>query len=302
MPLNPYFSSETQGQGSKNEQMVIEDLIEESIQVFGQEFLYLPRKLVDKDEILGEDRLSIFNEAVPVEMYLETPNGFGGQGEFVAKFGYMMEQTMDLTMSRRRWHELIGRHGRSLLPDRPAEGDLIFYPPANRIFEIKFVEKESIFFQLGKLYTFKLTVETFQYASERLDTGIPDIDVFEERHTLSTNPAIAGNGYVSSVMITNQGTGYTTAPAVTFVGTATEEAEATASVSGGLVTGITITNPGFGYTVAPTVLIIGAGVGATATASIKADIDTQDNFGDNRKFKNEAATIMFDANNPFGEV
>lgn len=304
MPLNPYFSSETQGQGSLNEQMVLEDLIEESIQVFGQEFLYMPRKLVDKDEILGEDRLSVFNEAVPVEMYLETPMGFGGQNEFIAKFGYMMEQTMDLTMSRRRWYELIGRHGRSILPDRPAEGDLIFYAPANKIFEIKFVEKEAVFFQLGKLYTFKLTVETFQYASERLDTGIPSIDLFEAHHTLITDPVIAGNGYVASVMITAQGSGYTTAPTITFeggecVGT---EATATATVSGGMLTSITITNPGMGYSTVPTVVITGTGTGATAVATLAADIDTQDNFGDNRKFRNEAIDIVFDANNPFGEI
>lgn len=302
MPLNPYFSSETGGQASKNEQMVLDDLIEESIKIWGQEFLYMPRKLVNKDEILGEDRLSIFNEAVPVELYIETPNGFGGQGEFIQKFGYMMEQTIDLTMSRRRWFELIGRHGRSVLPDRPAEGDLLYYPPANKIFEIKFVEKEAVFFQLGKLQTFKMTVETFQYASERLDTGIPDIDIFETKHTLDTDISVGSNGYVDSVTITNQGTGYTTAPAITFLGNATVEATATATVSGGLITAITVTNKGSGYSAAPMVLIIGDGVGAAATANVKADVDTQDNFGDNRKFQDEARTIVFSEDNPFGEI
>jgi hypothetical protein len=266
MPLNPYFSSETQGQASLNEQMVLDDLIEESIQIWGQEFLYLPRKLVNKDEILGEDRLSVFNEAVPVELYIETPSGFGGQGEFIQKFGYMMEQTIDLTMSRRRWHELVGRHGRSVLPERPAEGDLIFYPPANKIFEIKFVEKEAVFFQLGKLQTFKMTVETFQYASERLETGIPSIDVFETKHTLVTDPSIGKNGFVDSVTITNQGTGYTVAPAISFLGDATVEAEAEATISGGMITSIMITNKGAGYAEAPMVLIIGDGIGGALYA------------------------------------
>ncbi len=302
MPLNPYFSSETQGQASKNEQMVLDDLIEESIQLFGQEFLYLPRKLVNKDEILGEDRLSIFNEAIPVELYIETPTGFGGQGEFIQKFGYMIEQTIDLTMSRRRWFELVGRHGRSVLPERPAEGDLLYYAPAKKIFEIKFVEKEAVFFQLGKLQTFKMTVETFQYASERLDTGIPNIDAFEPKHTFVTDVSVGSNGIVDSVTITNQGTGYTTAPAITFLGDATVEAEATATVSGGLLTSITVTNKGSGYSAAPMVMIIGDGIGAAATANVKADIDTQDNFGDNRKFREEAKNIVFAEDNPFGEL
>jgi hypothetical protein len=179
MPLNPYFSSENQTQGSLNEQMVLADLVEESIKMFGQEFLYIPRTLVAKDEILGEDRLSRFKDAYPIEMYVESPTGFIGQGEFASKFGLYIEQSLQVTVSRRRWFELVSRFGKVILPDRPAEGDLVYYPITNRLFEIKYVEKESTFWQLGSLPTFKLTIELFQYSSERIETGVPEIDSFE---------------------------------------------------------------------------------------------------------------------------
>lgn len=203
MPLNPYFSSENQTQGSMNEQMVLSDLIEESIKIFGQEFVYIPRTLVAKDEILGEDRLSKFSKAYPVEMYVETPTGFMGQGEFVSKFGLYLEQSLQLTMSRRRWSELVARHGFSILTERPAEGDLVYFPIGKKLFEIKHVEKETNFFQLGQLPTFKITVELFQYSSERIDTGIQAIDSFEtlksfDQSNLSNTPDANGNVNIDS--------------------------------------------------------------------------------------------------------
>jgi hypothetical protein len=186
MPLNPYFSSENNTQGSSNEQMVLADLVEESIKMWGQEFLYVPRTYVARNEILGEDRLSRFKNAYPIEMYIENQQGFGGQGEFISKFGFNIEQTMQLTMSRRRWFELVSRHGKTILPERPADGDLIYHPISNRLFEIKFVEKETGFWQLGQLQTFKLNIELFQYASERLETGIPEVDSFESLRSFDT--------------------------------------------------------------------------------------------------------------------
>lgn len=186
MPLNPYFSSENNTQGSSNEQMVLADLVEESIKMWGQEFYYVPRTYVARNEILGEDRLSRFKNAYPIEMYVENQQGFGGQGEFISKFGFNIEQTMQLTMSRRRWFELVSRHGKTILPERPADGDLIYHPISNRLFEIKFVEKETGFWQLGQLQTFKLNIELFQYASERLETGVAEIDSFESLRSFDT--------------------------------------------------------------------------------------------------------------------
>ena len=175
---NVYFTH-----GTRNEQYLLEDLIIESIQIWGQEFYYIPRTLVAKDEILGEDRLSKFQNAYPIDMYLETVDGFEGQGAFVQKFGLMMEQSATLTVARRTWERLIGKHKGTILPNRPCEGDLLYYPLTKGLFEIKFVEHQDPFYQLKKLYVYRLQVELFQYASERIETGIQDIDVFETLKT-----------------------------------------------------------------------------------------------------------------------
>lgn len=174
MTKNVYFSH-----GTKNEQYLLEDLIIESLSIYGSDFYYIPRTLVGKDEILGEDRLSKFKDAYPIEMYLENVDGFEGNGAFIQKFGLMIEQTATLTVARRRWEQLIGRHNDTIIPTRPCEGDLLYFPLSNALFEIKFVEHQDPFYQLGKLYVYRLSVELFQYASEHIDTGIQDIDVFE---------------------------------------------------------------------------------------------------------------------------
>lgn len=165
--------------GTKNEQYLLEDLIVESIQHRGIEFFYIPRTLVGKDEILGEDRLSEFKHSYPIEMYLENVDGFEGQGAFIQKFGMMIEQTATLTVAKRRWTQLIGRFGQTIIPNRPNEGDLLYFPLSNGLFEIKYVETRNPFYQLGKLYVYSLSIELFQYASEKLNTGIHEIDVFE---------------------------------------------------------------------------------------------------------------------------
>lgn len=175
---NVYFTH-----GTRNEQYLLEDLIIESISIWGQEFLYIPRVLIAKDEILGEDRLSKFENAYPVDMYLETVDGFEGQGAFIQKFGLMMEQSATLTVARRTWERLVGRHQGSILQNRPCEGDLLYFPLTKGLFEIKFVEHQDPFYQLKKLYVYRLQVELFQYASERMETGVKEIDVFETLKT-----------------------------------------------------------------------------------------------------------------------
>jgi len=173
-PNNVYFSH-----GTSNEQYLLEDLIVESLSIYGQQLLYLPRQLVSKDEILGEDRLSKFEHAYPIEMYFENVTDYGGQGQFITKFGLFNEHSATLTVARRRWDQMVARFGQTLLPLRPAEGDLIYFPLTKGLFEIKFVDHLDPFYQLGKLYVFRLQVELFQYSSEKLDTGVPEVDVFE---------------------------------------------------------------------------------------------------------------------------
>jgi len=181
MARNTYFS-----QGTTNEQNLMEDIIIESMKIYGQDLFYIPRTLISKDEILGEDRLSKFTNSYPIEMYFENIDNFDGQGAMLQKFGLMMEQSATLVVARKRWNQLIGSSGNTIIPSRPCEGDLIYFPLTKGLFEIKFVKHQDPFYQLGKLYVYKLQVELFQYASEKLDTGIADIDVFETLKSFDT--------------------------------------------------------------------------------------------------------------------
>ena len=302
MPTNVYFTH-----GTKNEQYLIEDLIIESLKIYGNEFMYIPRTLVSKDEILGEDRLSKFTSSFPIEMYFENVDSLDGQGAFIQKFGLMMEQSATLVVARRRWDQLVGRYGQTILPNRPCEGDLIYFPLTKGLFEIKFVKHQDPFYQLGKLYVFKLQVELFQYASENIDTGIAEIDAFETLKTFTTNTTRSPAGEVTSITVTNQGSGYTSVPTVTFTSGTGRDAAATAvrgtGANANKIIRIDITNPGTAYQVAPIIGITGGGgTGALATASIDINIDKPESFGDNNKFKTQSQDVLFSVTNPFGEI
>lgn len=303
MPTNVYFT-----QGTKNEQFLVEDLIIESLKIYGQDFFYIPRTLVSKDEILGEDRLSKFTSSFPIEMYFENVDSLDGQGAFIQKFGLMMEQSATLVVARRRWEQMIGRFGATIIPTRPCEGDLIYFPLTKGMFEIKFVKHQDPFYQLGKLYVYKLQVELFQYSSEQIDTGVPSIDAFETLKTFNTNTTRTPYGEVTGVTVSTQGTGYVSAPAVSFTGGNGSGATATAvlgtGASAGKVIRVNVTNGGVGYTTAPSVVFTGGGFSTTAvaTSSISANVDKVESFGDNNKFKTQAADVLFNVSNPFGEV
>jgi hypothetical protein len=296
---NVYFSH-----GTRNEQYLVEDLIIESLRMYGNEVMYIPRTLVSKDDILGEDRLSKFTSSFPIEMYFENVDSFAGQGAFIQKFGLMMEQTATLVVARRRWDQFVGRYGVSIVPNRPCEGDLIYFPLSKGLFEIKFVAHQDPFYQLGKLYVYKLQVELFQYASEAIDTGNKDIDVFESLKTLNINSTRNIHGEVGTITLTNPGINYITAPTITFISSSGRGAAATATIANGRVTNLTLTSGGTGYATAPVISFSGGGGSGAAAAStvIVNNDNAADSFGDNTKFKTEASEILFNANNPFGEV
>lgn len=352
MPRSVYHSH-----GTKNEQLFHEDLVVEALHQYGQNFYYIPRTLVAKDEILGEDRLSKFKSAYSIEMYLENVDGFDGQGAFIQKFGLMMEQSATLVVARRRWDQLVGRFGKTIIPNRPCEGDLIYFPLTDGLFEIKFVTHQDPFYQIGKLFVYKLQVELFQYASERMETGIKEIDDFETLKTFDTS--IVKNGVVTQIFVTNSGTNYTSVPTVligeewqpeTYYELGTEicygarrytvtqsgttstnapisnsgsvangttqllyvgaRAVATAQLgtgdSTGTVTYVTVNSGGNGYTSAPAITFIGSNIDPDSVYAAKAvsyidNIDRPDSYGDNNKFKEEAASILFNENNPFGD-
>jgi len=296
---NVYFS-----QGTRNEQYLVEDLIIESLRIYGQEVMYIPRTLVSKDEILGEDRLSQFKSAFPIEMYFENVDSFGGQGAFIQKFGLMMEQSATLVVARRRWEQFVGRYGVTTVPTRPNEGDLIYFPLSKGLFEIKFVQHQDPFYQLGKLYVYKLQVELFQYASEQIDTGIAQVDTFETLKTFNTNTTRNQTGGLKSITITANGNGYTSAPAVNLISSTGSGAAAQAVVVNGKVTSVNVISSGTGYQTPPVVTFVGGGgTGAQAESQIEINIDKAESFGDNNKFKQQSSSVInFDDSNPFGEI
>lgn len=173
MALNSLFP-----RGTKQENYLIENLIIESIKMYGNDWFYIPRTLVAPDNIFGEDNLSKFKFSYKIEAYLDNIDNFAGQGSFMSKFGMHIEEQAQLTISRKRWNQLVNNHGETIIPDRPCEGDLLYFPQNDGLFEIKFVEHQSPFYQLGKLNVWKLKIELFQYSSERIETDMEEIDKF----------------------------------------------------------------------------------------------------------------------------
>ncbi len=155
------------------EQGIIEDLIIESIKIYGQDMWYIPRTMDSLDPLYTEDDASIYDSAHMVELYVKNVEGFQGDGDFLSKFGVEIRDRMTFTIARRTFLEEVG--GAAVIT-RPREGDLIYFPLNNKIWQIKFVEHEAVFYQMGALQTWDLVCEIFEYSNERFNTGIPFVD------------------------------------------------------------------------------------------------------------------------------
>ena len=188
MATNFYFQSGIPG-GRTSEQRLIESLIIESIKIYGFDLYYLPRTEVRTDGIFLDDTLAKFENAIPIEAYLEQADGYGGDSELMSKFGIEIRDNCTFMMVRSRWEDVVGVGRSSVLPlpNRPAEGDLLYMPMTQSFFEIKKVEAQDPFYQLGKLYTYKIYCELWQYSSEELNTGVADIDSMEDQYSMSVN-------------------------------------------------------------------------------------------------------------------
>lgn len=174
MAKNLYFADK-----SVNEQNLYEDIIIESLKIYGQDVYYMPREIVNEDKIFGEDVPSRFSTSYKIEMYIENQQGFDGEGDLFSKFGVEIRDAATFIVSRRRWRHMIGQNSNIITEERPREGDIIYLPLSNSMFEIMHVEHELPFYQLSNVPTYSLRCELFRYSSEDFDTGIATIDGIE---------------------------------------------------------------------------------------------------------------------------
>jgi len=257
MATNLYFSQKV-----KSEQNLYEDIVIESLKMYGQDVYYLPRDLVNEDRILGDDPESSFNSSHVLEMYIENTEGFEGEGDLFTRFGVEIRDEATFVVSRKRWEQTVQRYDNEITSTRPSEGDLIYLPLSKSLFQISHVEHEMPFYQLSNLPVYKLRCQLFEYTGEDLDTGVDTIDDIERKYaykyvlTLTNTRDSAeasvtlNSGQLSSVSIVDSGNNYFTAPTVTIsdsngVGAAIV---ATVDSNSGEINGLTITNPGTGYT------------------------------------------------------
>jgi hypothetical protein len=292
--LNPFFL-----QGSTGEQGLIQDLVNEQIRMYGIEIYYIPRKYVNIKTIIREVTESKFDSAFPIEAYVSSYDGYSGQGTILSKFGIQDLDDLTLVVSKERFENYITPLLKNLsgidVYHRPKEGDLVYFPLGDRLFEIKYVEHETPFYQLQKNYVYELKCELFRYGDEILDTEIDEIDDNVEKEgyiqtyklvgigRTATAYSSIGDGSVSYITVTNRGINYENSPAVTISkspingGNAVGVATLITGIvdycdplgTGYRIQGVELQNGGYGYMSAPMVNFIGGGgVGAEATATI----------------------------------
>jgi len=298
-PLNPYFL-----QGSSSEQRLVQDLINEQLRMYGQDVVYLPRNIINKNTILKEITSSNFDDSFRIEAYLVNYEGFGGQGDILSKFGVKTTDEVTFIISKERYEDFISPfislNTQIELKSRPEEGDLIYLPLDNTIFEIKYVEGKKPFYQLNNLYVYELRCEVMDYeADDVINTSINEVDeavkdfgyivklimVGLGATSTSANVQLAsslagvGGNSVSRIDLINDGTGYLSVPIVAISTASSGGINATAvaimtsrsSQTGSSIDKILVINPGIGYTIAPTVSIISSsGSGGIATAIISS--------------------------------
>lgn len=293
MALNPFFL-----QGSQGEQRLVQDLINEHLRIYGVEVTYIPRKFVARETIMEEVTSSKFDDNFLIEAYVNTYEGYSGSGDILTKFGMSLRDEVTLTLSKERFEDFIAPFLDAMpeseveVSTRPREGDLIYFPLGQRLFEVKFVEHEKPFYQLGKNYVYELKCELFEYEDEVIDTDIDEIDTQIQDEGFITTLNLVGTGrtatatatlsqptgYIRKIVLNNDGSGYNTAPTVAISTAPSGGVNATAvaitTSIGGVksIKEILLTNAGSGYVTPPLVTILNTGtggVGAAATALIE---------------------------------
>jgi hypothetical protein len=288
MALNPYFLN-----GSYSEQKLVQDLINEQIKMYGQDVYYLPRKFIKENKVVREVILSKFDESFVIEAYISTVDGFGGQGDILSKFGVRSTDEITFIISKERYQSLItpfiSNDPKIKVAERPQEGDLIFLPLDNALFEIKYIEGKRPFYQLNDLYVYEIRCELYEYEDEIITTGIDIVDKNIQDFKYVTTMTMVNNSASSAILdveltqnksvqyvdIINGGYGYKSTPSVKFTTapsggiTATAIAILQTQGSASTIDSILITNPGAGYTTVPSIDIVSSsGSGFIGTSII----------------------------------
>ena len=256
---NLYFT-----QGTKGEQGLVQDLVDEQIKMYGLECYYIPRQ-IHEDKLWNDIYYSQFKDSYLIEMYLENFEQFGGNGDMLSKFGLRVTDEIQLTVSRRRWKDFVDVQTNKIVSGRPNDGDLIWFPLNETVFEIKYVENQKPFYQLGSLYTYTMTCEVFEYGDSIFDTGIPAVDNTEmESGVYPIILSVGGSGtFVQDERI--DGTRYTATATGTTTGTQ------------GVLGAITITNAGERYTTPPISYFYGPSgqlIGQGSTTLVDGKVDS----------------------------
>jgi len=298
MTLNSFFL-----QGSPNEQFLIQDLINEQLKIYGIEVYYLPRKIFKTDNIIREVQSSKFEDSFLIEVYLDNYEGYSPGSDIMSKFGLTLKNEINLIMSKERYEEFIAPFLEGIstgildldginpetfsLLTRPKEGDLIYFPLGERLFEIKRVESEKPFYQLGRNYVYELSCELYEFENELIDTSIEEVDGTVDAEGYITTldlvgvartasaTAVINSGYIKQIFLNNDGYKYRETPIVNISpppeGGINATAVAITSTRNGIrsIGRILLTNAGSGYIIPPKITILGGGgSGAAATCSI----------------------------------
>ncbi len=283
MATNLYFSQKV-----KSEQLLYEDIVIESLQIYGQDVYYLPRDIVNEDKILGDDVVSSFNSSHKVEMYIENTEGFEGEGDLMSKFGVEIRDQATFVISVRSWERFVQLDSNLATSLRPNEGDLVYLPLSGGLFEIKFVEHEMPFYQVGKLFVFKLQCELFEYSGEDFETGT-DADFVERDQAFRVDVRMNGTGtYLKEENITLGGT---------VIGEVASYSEAVTPHQLELIHVTTTLKVGD--------TLVGAKSNVSRTIASVSDLMTmsQDGLAQNLEFEGKADNYLdFSETNPFGEV
>lgn len=285
MPTNVFFNHAVD-----TEQMLMEDLVVESLRMYGHEIFYLPREVAEQEDIFIEDVRSTFGDAYSIEAYIENTEGFEGEGDLFSKFGIEIRDQATFIISLRSWERFISLDENLASSWRPNEGDLIYFPLSGSMFEIKFVEHENPFYQVGKLFVFKCQCELYEYNQDDFDTGIAGVDAAETE-----------NAYTQKFVMTAGGTGtFTEGEQITRGGTVIGEVNywdkpTRTMYLQNMTTSTFAVNDSF--------------VGATSSAvwavqTVGDDLEmADDELAQNQEFDTTGNSYLdFSETNPFGEV